>query len=444
MPAQQQPAGVAPVATAPWQGGRWRRFATPDRRLLALSIGLQLVLAALLGHSYDTKVFLATGYLAGGGHDPYVAQNVIGVFHHTGFSVIDSVGYPPPWPLALGLLYLAAWAPFHSLVLYAVAIKLPVIAAGVGLAYLTAAWLQNLGVPAERCRRAWIFVLFNPFLLFVGAAWGQIDAIVALLALAALALLVSGRRSASALALALAVCVKPTAAPILLVALAYLAVRSGRRALVYGGTFVAGVFVFYVLPFLALGWSAAPLKHTNAEFTASGGMSLMTVARVFHDPLILRGHWWLLGLAWVVALAVAALALRRGVGDADDLVSKSAALVLVFFLTRTWLSEPNAVLLLPLVLILTTRGRLDGRALTVVWVVPLLYAVANAAPLQTLWLLFPGAMQRSLDWIANYGHVTLLARAALVLVWETAGWWIVVACLRRRPARAAALEAVAA
>ena len=164
---------------------------------------------------------------------------------------------------------------------------------------------------------------------------------------------------------------------------------------------MAGVFVFYVLPFLALGWSAAPLTRTNAEFTTSGGMSLMTVARVFHDPLILRGHWWLLGLAWVVALAVAALALRRGVGDADDLVSKSAALVLVFFLTRTWLSEPNAVLLLPLVLILTTRGRLDGRALTVVWVVPLLYAVANAAPLQTLWLLFPGAMQRSLDWIAE-------------------------------------------
>jgi len=213
------PAPAAP----PTPAGAGKRFATPDRRILLLSVLIQLALALPFGHSYDQRIFMATGYLVGNGHNPYSAQNLIPVFHHADFNSISSVGYPPPWPLVLGVLYRGAHAVSHDLLVYNLAIKLPVVAANVALAYLVAAILSNLGARPAVARKAWVFMLFNPLLLYFGAAWGQIDSIVALFALAALTLLYAKRSTSSALMLALAVCFKPTALPVLAVALYSLA-----------------------------------------------------------------------------------------------------------------------------------------------------------------------------------------------------------------------------
>ena len=154
-----------------------------DRRVLLLSIVLQLALALLFGHSFDTRIFMATGYLVGTGQNPYVGQDLGAVFHHVRFDKMSSIGYPPPWPLVLGLLYLCSYAVIPNLLLYNLVIKLPVIAANIGLAYLVAAMLKDLGASPAVARKAWVLLLFNPLLLYFGAAWGQIDAIAALLAL---------------------------------------------------------------------------------------------------------------------------------------------------------------------------------------------------------------------------------------------------------------------
>ena len=92
--------------------------------------------------------------------------------------------------------------------------------------------------------------------------------------------------------------------------------------------------------------------------------------------------------------------------------------MLVFFLTRTWLAEPNVVFVLPLVLILTSLGALDRRALTAVWVIPLVFTLFNASPLQLLWVAFPGAMAARLERSSrSYGQAILIARAA----WSSPG-----------------------
>lgn len=378
---------------------------------------------------------MGTGYLVGTGQNPYVGQDLSAVFHHIGFDALATVGYPPPWPLALGLLYRVVHAVTPSLLVYNLAIKLPVIAANVGLAYLVGAILKNLGADPTVSRKAWVFLLLNPFLLYFGAAWGQIDSIVALLSLATLVLLTADRRDRSAGLLALSIAVKPTALPLLPVALVYLVGRSFRQAARYAAVFGVGVLVFCVLPFAVFGWDPTwVIRHLNAHFMMTGTMSFMTVVRLFRDPLLMEGHWWLLGLLWIPALAVAIFALRRGVGGFDDLVRKSTALVLVFFLTRTWLAEPNVILILTLVLILTSLGELDRRALTAVWVIPLLFTVFNASPLQLLFVAFPDAMETSLSVFARYESTTLVVRAALVIAWQIAGWWIVVSCFRRVPA----------
>jgi hypothetical protein len=411
-----------------------------DRRILAVSVALQLVLGTLFAHAYDARVSMATGYLVGTGHGPYSPLDLTAVFQHAGFGQLTTIGYPPPWPLVTGLIYRATYGFVPNLLVYDLALKLPLIAATIGLAYLVGAALRRLGAQAATCRRAWAFLLLNPLILFTGAAWGQIDVIVTLLAVAALVLVWRGRWASSAALLALAVCTKPTPLPILLVVLVWLAARAPREALRYAAVSAAWAAVFLVVPVVTLHWRTAQIWHRpNAHFLMTGGMSYTTVARLFRDPIALPGHWWLIGLLWVVALAAGLVLLRRGPAF-EDLVRGAVALALVFLLTRAWLAEPNVVLVLPLVLILTSLGRLDRRLLTALWVIPLAFAIANLAPLQLLWLAFPTARDAGLTAAADLSSLSLALRVALVVAWQVAGWWTVVACLRPRRARAAVLD----
>jgi hypothetical protein len=425
--------------------GALRWFPTPHRGLLAASLALQLALAVLLGHFNDMRIFMATGYFVATGQNPYVPQNLTAEFHRALFATRSTIGYPPPWPLLLGLVYRATYGLSRDLLLYNAAIKLPLVAANVGLAYLAGAVLRAMGTGRAAARRAWVFLLFNPLLLYFTAAWGQIDGVVALLALAAVWLLAAGRRDAAALLLALAVCVKPVALALAPVALVYLLTRSRRGALRFTVLFAAGVALFYVLPFLVLGWDPHPATRVwHHVWDMTGTLSPMTILRLWRDSASPGGAWWLLGMAWVPALAAAAaLVLWRGIGDLDDLLAKCLGLTMVFFLTRTWLSEANVVLALPFALLLVARGRLPRRALLALWLVPLLFTLAGWTPLDLLWVAFPGALVRGTAAVARFLPVVQVVRALLVVVWQVAGWWIVVACLRR-DVRLSAPQAAAA
>ena len=257
--------------------------------------------------SFDTRVFGAAGYLVGTGHSPYLTPNLRPVFHAFLYADFPAIGYPPPWPLLLGGIYRVTYALVPNLALYDAAMKLPAVAAGIGLAYLAGATLQNLGASTALVRRAWLAILFNPFVIFVGAVWGQIDAIVALLALAALLLVAAGRRDLSAVLLALAICVKPTAAPLLLAVLLFVGVSSVPRALRYAAVFLAGVFAFYVLPFLVLGgtrrrctWptrnSRWPARCRSRPSRAVGGPArprgTLVAARPALVPALASPPWW--------------------------------------------------------------------------------------------------------------------------------------------------------
>jgi Gpi18-like mannosyltransferase len=404
----------------------------PDWSLLLLSVVLQLALGLVFGHLYDTRIFMATGYLVGSGQNPYIAQDLTAVFNNSSFQGMTSVGYPPPWPIVLGLIYRGVYALIPNLLVCNLAIKLPVIAANIGLAYLVANILKNLGSDAATCRRAWVWMLLNPLLLYFASAWGQIDSIVAVLALASLVLLHREKPALSAVVLALALSFKPTPLPLVAVSLAYLAGQSVSQMIRYSALFLGSVLLFCVAPFVVLGWSPAPIVHGwNAHFAVGGGLSVMSFFEFLYDTYQLSGNWWLLGLAWMPALAIGMLALRPGVHGFVDLLKKSTALILVFFLTRAWLSEPNVILILPFVLILTSVGALDRLALAAVCIVPLAFTVLNASPPQLLFPTFPEVMERLLRLADGFRSVRLIARTALVVPWQIVGWWIVVTCFRR-------------
>ncbi|MGD0611733.1 MAG: glycosyltransferase 87 family protein [Anaerolineales bacterium] len=421
----------------PVQGrSRGKTFSTRTFLLVLLSIGLQLILALFLGHAYDMRIFMSTGYLVGTGQDPYIARDLSTVFHNASFQGITTFGYPPPWALVLGLIYLVSYKLIPNFLIYNLAIKIPLIAANLGLAYLVQDILIKRGAATRVSRGAWIFFLFNPFLLSVSSAWGQFDAIVALLALLALVLLDNGRLKISAFVLALAVCIKPTALPLLLVAFVYLLKRPYRRLVQYFGVALACFMLLCVAPFAVLRWDATPiLQHWNVFFTVGGGISFMTFLELIQGSYQLTGAWAVTGMLWVPALAIATLALMRsGIDGFPDLLMKSTALVMVFFLARSWVSEPNIVLILPMVVILTSLGELNELALTFMWVLPLIFSVFNTSTIQLLFPSLPGLMGQLLSLSGEFYTARLIARVIVVIPWLMAGVWIVRACFRKAAA----------
>jgi hypothetical protein len=424
--------GYSPLART---AGTWKWITTFELSILLLSIGVQLVLGLFFGHYYDGRISMATGYLVGTGQNPYIPQNLTAVFNNPAFQGMTSIGYPPPWPLMLGFLYRIVYAVIPNLLVYNLAIKIPIILANIGLACLVAKILTDLGTETAVIRRAWIFMLLSPFLLYFGSAWGQFDSIVALLSLSSLVLLHAGKLKSSALLLALAISFKPIALPILPVVLVYLIKKSFRHAISYFVIFCASVTLFCVVPFIVFDWDPTPIfRGWNAQFTVGGGMSYMSFFELLKSSYQLPGQWWLLGLAWIPALGIAILALRPGITGFVDLLKKSTALILVFYLTRTWLSEPNIILLLPFVLILTSIGELNRLFLAAVWVFPLVFTIFNTSPPQLLFPAFPETMARMLKEVDNFRAIRLLARTFWVVPWQIAGWWMVIILFRKKPA----------
>jgi hypothetical protein len=196
----------------------------------------------------------------------------------------------------------------------------------------------------------------------------------------------SGRVNQSAVLLALAISLKPIAVPIFPVTFIYLIGRSNRQALAYALVFFSCMIGFCVAPFILFGWDPTPILHGwNAHFTIGGGMSFMTFFELLVDTYQLPGQWWLLGLAWIPALGLGIFALRGGIDGFTDLLKKSTGIILIFFLTRTWLSEPNITLILPFVLILTSIGELNALSLAAIWILPFVFTIFN-----TSLLFFPG------------------------------------------------------
>ena len=414
--------------------GYQKQPASQDQVILILGISVQLVLAVLFGHFYDMRIYMATGYLVGTGQNPYVPQDLTSVFANSAFKGMTSIGYPPPWLLILGLIYRSVYPIFHNLLVYNLAIKVPIILANLGLAYLVADILKKLGSEPAIIRRAWIFMLLGPFLLYFATAWGQFDSVVALLALVSLVFLDAGKVNKSAVLLALAISLKPIAVPILPVAFIYLMGKSIRQTAIYAAVFFSGLILFCVAPFILFGWDATPIRQGwNAHFTIGGGMSFMTFFELLKNSYQLPGNWWLLGLVWIPALGAGIFTMRHGIDGFTDLLKKSTGMILIFFLTRTWLSEPNIILIFPFVLILASIGELNSLALAAIWILPLIFTIFNTSPAQLLFPSFPGVMANLLKLAEDYRILRLVARTVLVIPWQIAGWWIVITCLRRRP-----------
>lgn len=275
--------------------------------------------------------------------------------------------YPPVW---MWFEAAAEWLARHAAIPFAVSIKVPVLAADLGILVLLVRLLRD--DPAQARRAAWAWAL-HPVALLVSGFHGQFDALALLALLGALLLLRNGRADASALALAAAIGVKSF--PVVLVPVLALERPSAGARVRYAA--LATVPVALALVPFVLHDAAAVVR----ELFGYGGVADFGWIGAWRG-----GRWLLTGRVirgeaahWPAAVAVS---------KALFLAALSA---LVALRARGLLhGPPHAVALLVLLAFLGLYGALSAQYL--LWVIPLA-------------LLAPSRWHRAYAWTATVALV---------------------------------------
>ena len=136
-----------------------------------------------------------------------------------------------------------------------------------------------------------------------------------------------------------------------------------------------------VLPFNLLGWMAptSPSQVTS-YFRMADSMTLFSLVEVIQNTAVLPAGLEFLGYLWIPALLIGYyLVYRNPPKSMPELAEKAVVLLLIFFLTRTWLSEPNINLIISLALIALASKELNFRNFAFLWVIPLVFMFLNTS-----------------------------------------------------------------
>ncbi len=273
-------------------------------------------------------------------------------------------------------------------------------------------------------RNATQFMLFNPYVIYTTAIWGQFDTVSVLLMLFAVYLLPRNRLHLSAMALGASIAVKLIPVILLPLVIFHVKRRRGDWASTLGYLLVVlAVVGLSLVPFL-LGWSLSPIiDNWNVHFVRIGGFSPMNLLlpsgiSSAADRLELLGYLWIPAL-----LLVYYVLFRRSAVSSTGLIFSTLALMLTFALTRAWVSEQNLNFVLPLVLIVVKARDWSKRWVTATWMLPLVFTFFNCVPFLMLFLVIPESLINTAYALlcAFPFDLSLIVRASTTLIWLVVG-----------------------
>ena len=399
-----------------------------------LSIAIQVPLAIFLGHYYDQTSFLDAGYLVSSGLNPY-QPHMITIFSPHLIGVNPIIGDPPLWPLLLGAIYRLSYNITPNIFLYNFATKLPLIAINISLAYITKNLLKQQGASTKKIEFAWIFLLFNPFVLLTTTAWGQFDALIALLCIVSLYLLSKGMVNKSAVLLSLSVVLKPISFPLLGLPLLFSPKKNWTKIIQYLVITIAIIVSLWILPFYLLGWNLPSSSgQITSYFQRAGGMTPFGLIELFNNTVTLPTGLEFLGYIWIPALLIGYYFVYRDPPKTfNELTQKAIGIMLIFFLTYTWLSEPYVNVVIALALLALPYEKMNFRNFHFLWVIPLIFMIVTTNFVQLFYLVSPQSLVSTAVNIENNIRLwRLIARFLIVVVWQIFAWRLVIIMLKRR------------
>jgi hypothetical protein len=177
----------------------------------------------------------------------------------------------------------------------------------------------------------------------------------------------------------------------------------------------------YLGPFIIFGW---PIKTVasgvSSWFNHAGALSPFNLVAIQTGTEQLPSNFWWAG--YLIVLGLVILSVYAMVRKPQNLLYYALLSAAVFFTLRPWNSEQNLVIVLTLFLLL--KGELPSRWL---WVIPMLFALANNAPQQQLYLLVP-TIVGSLDRLYSPFQIyRLWLKFILSMAWLVVLWFNIVA-----------------
>ncbi len=345
------------------------------------------------------------------------------------------IGDPPLWPLLLGAIYRLSYNITPNIFLYNFATKLPIIAINISLAYITKNLLKQQGASTKKIEFAWIFLLFNPFVLLTTTAWGQFDALIALLCIVSLYLLSKGMVNKSAVLLSLSVVLKPISFPLLGLPLLFSPKKNWTKIIQYIVITIAIIVSLWILPFYLLGWNLPSSSgQITSYFQRAGGMTPFSLIELFNNTVTLPTGLEFLGYIWIPALLLGYYFVYRDPPKTfNELTQKAIGIMLIFFLTYTWLSEPYLNVVLALALLALPYEKMNFRNFHFLWVIPLIFMIVTTNFVQLFYLISPQSLiSTAVNIENNIRFWRLIARFLIVVVWQIFAWRLVIIMLKRK------------
>ena len=307
---------------------------------------LETTLALWTGHPYDMQVWFQTGTWMNQGINIYQPNN--------------HLGYPPLWALWCLVSYRTFLFFGNATATWRLVIKLPIILAQLACAFAVGAFTANR-FGKKTAVTVTVVTLTWAFFVYIGAIWGQIDTISALLTFLAFYAIVTKQKLASALLLGFAIALKLYPIVILPAFFIYILknwnLREAGKYVLYACAVPAivtfaifGAYRWDATYFLKTIFYSTPVFTTNPTQINEGCMNFFSFITLQNRTQNILPA---LRLLWIPSLTGASISWwKKPNMDEIGLTVSIISLYIVFMLTYAWVTEQTFLDVLPFIFIL--------------------------------------------------------------------------------------------
>jgi Gpi18-like mannosyltransferase len=271
----------------------------------------------------------------------------------------DHLGYPPLWALWCGFAYKLFTLLAYNIEAWRFIIKLPMILAHFVLAYVLGSFVSK-HFNTKTGQKILVISLLWSFFIYIGALWGQINVISALLTFLAFYGVSKGKYKTGALALGLAITLKIFPLVVLPAFFIYWLKNSGFKKSVLYAVFACLIpIVFTVLIFTIFQWDIlyflktifywAPVYDSEPTQMQGGCMNIWSFLGIIGVSI---AKIWILRFIWIPVLAISSIYwLKKRKMNVVDLSLAIIFFYILFMVTYAWISEQTFIDLLPFTLL---------------------------------------------------------------------------------------------
>jgi hypothetical protein len=371
------------------------------------------------------QIFYVVGNAVSKGFTPYGIFYPSSIFNSPNFfEEISGIGYPPPWGFFLGIVYTFVYEPTKNIYAYNLAIKIPSILSNIALAFIVERIAIREGLRKITTSGIFLFFLFNPLTIYISAIWGQFDSLVILTCIMSLVFLTNKKIILSSLLFAISVSLKIIPFVLLPAMILFIKRNHGLKQI---SEFILP-FAFFSLiltyiPFAIFNWDFNIIRaNLDVHFVRAGCFTLFNIFDLIYNIEFLPKKLEFLGFLWIPGLLLAYFLLNRtNLSHKLDLFRWASSIIFILILTRSWVSEQNIVLLMPLVMLGLIRDPRSWIYVNLLTIIVFIFTFLNTSPFQMFFLISPEPLEfiRTLD--LEYKFPRLFLKFLIIIPWHILG-----------------------